>query len=690
MFALLWRCARDESEVVKTVTLETLGAALNAVHHISTHPLNVMDKLLETIETDLATGCVDKEKLGKFVMSPFIDVACSANVSSYEQKQIFELLINLLTKCVANKQRLTPEKEIVRFLATTAAIESDEDIIFFEFRYESIQDFQADRLADGVNLAMTLRNPIILAARNGSQAEHPRQTQTFIVRVISETSPAITKSFLCDMLKGRGVTETRSKSSVATMNRCEPFHSAAAVASSISEIFPYLSDESPEIPERPIDQLPLASPGAILTAAVEQQSPSGQKRAQKGLEEVTIPKPVADATANKRDASPGPSRPASKTPTLKVDIQSAIGPALRSTQMEKATTRFPPLPQPQQSAVYQEQTAAPLLSDTSSSGSESPTKMPASHSHLSVSSPSPSREVTEINVKTARATTPADSENLSSPATTPSQPNPFLAACTTPIRAASPSFTLAETSKQSKVMKALPLSAGPHVSPQQHAGPNPLASLSRANRTVGALRLNVVPPGNVTPSSGRKRTRDDGEEADPTVRMSIKKRRAIKLLREALAEPTGDSDMDSGDDDIVLVPSTPEYLRTPASSPNRRSTGAGAPESDITGIFTEVGRLYTKALAEKAKHFEEKNVRSVERMNKDVLFIEACVAERSQLMDRLANNVRASTKDFEDGISKILGGPELNQSESGPQPSPPKAKSRRPPVPSATADDSVT
>ncbi|KAJ3154690.1 hypothetical protein HDU89_007929 [Geranomyces variabilis] len=423
------------------------------------------------------------------------------------------------------------------------------------------------------------------------------------------------------------------------MNRCEPFHSAAAVASSISEIFPYLSDGSPEIPERPIDQLPLASPGAILTAAVEQQSPSGQKQAQKGLEEVTIPKPVADATANKRDASPGPSRPASKTPTLK------------------------------QSAVHQEQTAAPLLSDTSSSGSESPTQMPASHSHLSVSSPSPSFEVTEVNAKTTRATTPADSEILSSPATTPSKPNPFLAACTTPIRAASPSFTLAETSKQFKAMKALPLSAGPHVSPQQH----------------GALRLNVVPPGNVTPSSG-----PDGEEADTTVRMSIKKRRAIKLLREALAEPTGDSDMDSGDDDIVLVPSTPKYLRTPASSPNRRSTGAGAPESDITGIFTEVGRLYTKALAEKAKHFEEKVVRSVERMNKDVLFIEACVAERSQLMDRLANNVRASTKDFEAGISKILGPLELNQPESGTQPSPPKAKSRRPPVPSATADDLVT
>ncbi|KAI8587432.1 hypothetical protein BDZ88DRAFT_241660 [Geranomyces variabilis] len=533
---------------------------------------------------------------------------------------------------------------------------------------------------------MTLRNPIMLAARNGSQAEHPRQTHTFIVRVISETSPAITKSFLCDMLKGRGVTETRSKSSVATMNRCEPFHSAAAVASSISEIFPYLSDESPEFPERPIDQLPLASPGAILTAAVEQQSPSGQKQAQKGLEEVTIPKPVADATANNRDASPGPSRPASKTPTSKVGIQSATDPALRSTQIEKATTRFPPLLQPRQSAVHQEQTAAPLLSDTSSSGSESPTKVPASHSHLSVSSPSPSFEVTEINAKTTRATTPADSEILSSPATTPSQPNPFLAACTTPIRAASPSFTLAETGKQSKAMKALPLTAGPRVSPQQHAGPYPLASLSRANRTVGALPLNVVPPGNVTPSSGRKRISDDGEEADTTVRMSIKKRRAIKLLREALAEPTGDSDIDSGDDDIVLVPSTPKYLRTPASSPNRRSTGA----SDITGIFTEVGRLYTKALAEKAKHFEEKVVRSVERMNKDALFIEACVAERSQLMDRLANNVRASIKDFEDGISKILGRPELNQSESGPQPSPPKDKSRRPPVPNATANDSVT
>ncbi|KAJ3154689.1 hypothetical protein HDU89_007928 [Geranomyces variabilis] len=128
MFALLWRCATDESEVVRAVTLETLGGALNAVHHNSTsRPLIVMDKLLETIETDLATGCVDKEQLGKFVMSPFIDVACSANVSSYEQKQVrggeygygiirwlTVVLIPLKTKCVANKQRLTPEKEIVR------------------------------------------------------------------------------------------------------------------------------------------------------------------------------------------------------------------------------------------------------------------------------------------------------------------------------------------------------------------------------------------------------------------------------------------------------------------------------------------------------------------------------------------------------------------------------------------------
>ncbi|KAJ3170025.1 hypothetical protein HDU87_000491 [Geranomyces variabilis] len=157
-------------------------------------------------------------------------------------------------------------------------------------------------------------------------------------------------------------------------------------------------------------------------------------------------------------------------------------------------------------------------------------------------------------------------------------------------------------------------------------------------------------------------TTADGEEAATTVRMSIKKRRAIKLLREALAEPTGDSDADSGNDEIVLVPSTPQYLRTPASSPKRRSAGGVlAPESDITGIFTEVGRLYTKALADKAKHFEEKVSRSVERMNKDVLFIEA-----SQLMDRLANHVRVSTEDLEDGISKILGRPELNQPELNP------------------------
>ncbi|KAJ3153785.1 hypothetical protein HDU86_005118 [Geranomyces michiganensis] len=124
-------------------------------------------------------------------------------------------------------------------------------------------------------------------------------------------------------------------------------------------------------------------------------------------------------------------------------------------------------------------------------------------------------------------------------------------------------------------------------------------------------------------------------------------RRAIKLLREVLAEPSGDSSGDSEDDEIVFASVTPQYLRTPGVSPQR----AGGPESEITAVFTEVGRvrnvtasrqtrmwlanfptillqLYTKALADKAKHFEEKVRRSVARMNKDIIFIEACVAER--------------------------------------------------------------
>ncbi|KAI8587431.1 hypothetical protein BDZ88DRAFT_241659 [Geranomyces variabilis] len=153
MFALLWRCATDESEVVRAVTFETLGGALNAVHHNSTsRPLNVMDKLLETIETDLATGCVDKEQLGNYVMSPFIDLACSANVSLYEQKQIFELVINLLTK--------------KRMAATlTSSKNVDLQLVITELLFRLFPKSAADRKT----LAKSLSLPVAMADIRGEQ-----------------------------------------------------------------------------------------------------------------------------------------------------------------------------------------------------------------------------------------------------------------------------------------------------------------------------------------------------------------------------------------------------------------------------------------------------------------------------------------------------------------------------------------
>lgn len=86
-----------------------------------------------------------------------------------------------------------------------------------------------------------------------------------------------------------------------------------------------------------------------------------------------------------------------------------------------------------------------------------------------------------------------------------------------------------------------------------------------------------------------------GDVAKTTKIMSVKKRRAIKLLREAMAETTDESGSEDLDGRAEYVRKAavvqPTSLQPPVANPTAQNSGAG-----ILGIFVELGHVSRPAI----------------------------------------------------------------------------------------------
>ncbi|KAI8913899.1 hypothetical protein DFJ77DRAFT_52493 [Powellomyces hirtus] len=171
--------------------------------------------------------------------------------------------------------------------------------------------------------------------------------------------------------------------------------------------------------------------------------------------------------------------------------------------------------------------------------------------------------------------------------------------------------------------------------------------------------LNVITPQNQMPTKtaneatiieSRKRPRKSEED---TCIMSVKKQRAIKLLRQVLAESSDESDLEETVVDHFVARRVP--LATPATTPrNRPVTDPGYRGSEISEVFGELGRMYTKMLNDKAKHFEEKVSRSITRMNKDAEFVRESIAMSEARMNFHVTTMNAAADEFENSIERLM------------------------------------